>query len=167
MRQASSLLFVVLLVIVGAGWYFFQGSSSHLSAVGGVSPVMAGGAEEATSHSSPELDPAPDRPVAERTQVEAPSPAMSLEPTEVRTLGSKTDGPSVRGRVVDTAGNPLAGARIVVAGGDPLPLDFAGGSNSGYAKRWRTVSRADGTFELRGPSRAGSASASGWPSSLR
>ena len=155
MRQASSLLIVVLLLVVGAGWYFFQGSSGSLTPVGGIAPPLASSLSPEATRSAPELDEGPERPATERTEVETKDMAMSLGADTAELVAAASQGPRVRGRVVDTAGNPLAGARVVVAGGDPLPIDFAGDSNSGFAKRWRTTSRKDGTFELQGPEPGG------------
>lgn len=57
--------------------------------------------------------------------------------------------PSTRiiGRVVDPMGRPLEGARVLLGGDDPGPLDMA---SSSLGRRWEAMVGTDGSFELTG-----------------
>jgi len=76
--------------------------------------------------------------------------AVASEPEAERPAMAGEEVPESRitGRVVGPAGQPLEGARFLVAGNDPGPLDLAAG---GMGSRWSATSDADGNFELFGP----------------
>jgi len=153
MRNAPLILFVVLLALVGGGWLLFQGDSGSLTPVAVVGPGEAAPRLAESAGTAPVLSGDQDQEASHRVEVEAG--AMSLTPSGSSPKASFETGPGVRGRVIDTLGNPLAGAMVVVAGGDPMPIDFAGDSDSSFAKRWRTVSASDGTFLVQGPEPGG------------
>lgn len=151
MRHSSLILFLALLVLGGGAWLLFERNPSSLTPVTAVVPKGSSGGGAQADSSPPALEADQETAPEERVEVEGRTIDPLGEPGAVATVGSFLTGPGVRGRIVDTQGQPLQGALVVAAGSDPFPLDYAGDSDSGFAQRWRTASGADGRFVLQGP----------------
>jgi protocatechuate 3,4-dioxygenase beta subunit len=156
MRPLHSLLVVVLVALVCVGGWFLVGSSDKrvdvASAAPGIAPANAAPVAEA-----PDLH-APRAPTAEGQRSElakeevapASAPATTATQAEAGTL-------TVTGRVVDTNGAGVAGARVLAASGNTgffmlgtFPLDGRGAGDMAWLRRSETTSGSDGRFQLQG-----------------
>ena len=147
-KSSSYILFSLIALILGAGGYFLSLPASQTTV--NLGPSFEETAESEDSRYSgtmgTESAPAPDDLIAgaaDRTSVNVAD--LGASASEQSKVGM------ISGRVVDAGGAPLAGARVIIGGGDPLPLMVEMDSNRGFGRRWSTVSSADGTFELKGP----------------
>ena len=149
--QKSPILPIVLLlgILIGGGLYLLKSSGSEQPepslALSDTSPEQQGTARSSGPMAGgKELLPGTD------SAGEAKRAAVSVTGSVVDQQTS-TSQARVTGRVVDTAGMGLGGARVIIGGSDPFPLLSSQTANSSFAKRWSGVTRTDGSFELVGP----------------
>ena len=151
MRNTTLLVALSAAVVLGIGAWFFLSSPAAQptqTEIEGRSAVESQQEANArTEASGAQAAPTEDKAgsSSDRSAVEAKpqAPATATQP--------QSEGPVLRGRVVSDAGAPLANARVIVGDNDFMPLEVISSSNEEFAKRWNTVTRADGRFEIRGP----------------
>ena len=151
MRNTTLLVALSAAVVLGIGAWFFLSSTAAQptqTEIEGRSAVESQQEANArTEASGAQAAPTEDKAgsSSDRSAVEAKpqAPATATQP--------QSEGPVLRGRVVSDAGAPLANARVIVGDNDFMPLEVISSSNEEFAKRWNTVTRADGRFEIRGP----------------
>ncbi|MFT6040176.1 MAG: protocatechuate 3,4-dioxygenase beta subunit [Gammaproteobacteria bacterium] len=149
MQKSPILPILVLLgILIGAGVYLL-GSDSEQQEPGLALQDVAPKQQEEARSSGP-MAGAKNMLTGADTAGEAKRAAVSLteEPAKLRASVGQA---GITGRVVDTAGKGLGGARVIIGGSDPFPLLSIMTANSTFAKRWSAVTRTDGTFELVGP----------------
>jgi carboxypeptidase family protein len=150
--RPSVLLALILLACGGIGWFAWSqlregathsdvqpagpGGPSPSAAEPGVpppAPAPPAGEKLSEDRNTPKATPAPPRPPA------APRIA-AVRPPEPR--------PSLSGRIVDDAGAPVAGARVLVASKSRGPWPLGAKGPPGTQEPDRTLSQPDGRFEL-------------------
>lgn len=156
MRPLHSLLVAVLVALLCAAAWFLVGSSERRVEVASAAPNAApAGAAPVVAESGLQ---APRGVVAggERAEL-APEPAASASSTQVAPTGAEAGTLTVEGRVVDASGAPVAGARVLAAGGNSgihvfggFPLDARGAGEMSWLRRTETSCGADGRFALHG-----------------
>ena len=150
--QKSPILPIVLLlgILIGGGVYLLGSSGSNKQEESELTLTDTTSKQEGSTRSSGPMAGGKETLLGTAPTGEAKRSAVSLSGDSDSAVASKAQD-SVTGRVVNTAGNGLGGARVTFGGPDPLPLASNLGSNSSFAKRWSTVTRTDGSFELVGP----------------
>lgn len=154
MRNAPLIVALCALVLALAGWYMLSSSEGGPTEVGGVGrTAVVEGDDAVARQDATAADRADQGSTGERSGVEVqPQPIAGAGPDAAP---AETRGPALTGRVVTVGGAPVAGARVVAAGADFLPLDYFDEGAEAWGMRWNTLSASDGSFTLRGPSPGG------------
>lgn len=151
MRNTTLLVALSAAVVLGIGAWFFLSSPAAQptqTEIAGRSAVES--QQEANART--EASGAQAAPTQDKAASSSDRSAVEAKPqTPVTAIQPQSEGPVLRGRVVSDAGAPLANARVIVGDNDFMPLEVISSSNEEFAKRWNTVTRADGRFEIRGP----------------
>ncbi|MCZ6597768.1 MAG: carboxypeptidase regulatory-like domain-containing protein, partial [Planctomycetota bacterium] len=145
---------VAMLGLGGALWWFIGldasggGSSSPTPEIA-VTPTADRGQDPAELAGAEALEPLGAQPGPERTAVDTPEPGELAAPEEKEDLEGA---PHLSGRVVDSFGNPVAGADVYASDRTGFALDYVKTSHTNrWARRWQAATDESGRFELRGP----------------
>ncbi len=152
MRPLHSLLVLAgLLLLIGGAWFALRQVESPAPAA---APVPATAVVQAPA------------PAVESTELVAPTGGdaadegrVAFEAPEAEVVAAPPvteHGTALRGQVLDPAGSPVPGARILAAGDhgfglSSVPLDVQGAHRMPWMERHEAVTDEDGRFELRGP----------------
>jgi protocatechuate 3,4-dioxygenase beta subunit len=150
MRPLHTLLVLVgLVLVVGGAWLVLRDDEPASAAVAPATaqPAPASATEALVAPAGGDEAPREER-VAQKAPPTAPAPAPAV--------AAAVRGTALRGQVVDPAGAPVAGARVMAASDDGFglsgtPLDVEGAERLPWLKRYDAVTDAEGRFELRGP----------------
>ena len=150
MRSALALLLIVLALALGALWFTTQGDQALAAGPGGVGPAPVTGRGPSPGMTGAEESSSEEYRVAHEAEAITQPDPMSATTDEV---------PVLVGRLVDGAGQPIAGGKIMALTGWSwmrTPLDMEDdGSNQSWTQMARAESDAAGRFQLGEPLKAG------------
>ncbi len=155
MRPLHSALVAGLLALLCVGGWLLVRSSTQRVEVASAAPAATHGDPAAGGDAQPLLRAPASGPKAS-TGTQRVASEVPPEPALDEPAAPAREGLTVTGRVVDSQGEPIAGARVLAASSGSfgmfagLPLDVRGAGTVGWMKLRETTSRGDGRFELEG-----------------